>query len=170
MCTRPPTLQQSACSTVMGAPQPLQSCGMASRRRLYLSRRLSRNSSAESELLPLSPEPCSSGQDVPTFDGRFVDTPCIDKLLLAPQACRTAILAPADHTFTVVFQVQVIGVTMIKPTTSYLFYLIFFPHNRICGLAVAFKNNFFGGLPALPKKIPKSRCLGRAAPNQPKCQ
>jgi hypothetical protein len=52
-------------------------------------------------------EPCSSGQDVPTFDGRFVDTLCINKLLLAPQACRTAILALADHTFTMVFQVQV---------------------------------------------------------------
>jgi hypothetical protein len=63
----------------------------------------------------------------------------------------------------------IVGVTMIKPTTSYYYYF-FRRHNRICGLAVAFKNNFFGGLPALPKKIPKSRCLGRAAPNQLKCQ
>ena len=51
---------------------------------------------------------------------------------------------------------------MIKPTTSYFLFLVTFHHNRICGLAVAFKNNCFGGLPALPKKIPKSRGLGRA--------
>jgi hypothetical protein len=41
------------------------------------------------------------------FDGRFVDAPCINKLPLALQALLTAILSPADHTFTVVFQVQV---------------------------------------------------------------
>ena len=63
-----------------------------------------------------------------------------------------------------------LGVTMIKPTTSYFLFHVTFCHNQICGLAVAFKNIFLGGLPALPKKIPKSRCLGRAAPNQPKCQ
>ena len=63
-----------------------------------------------------------------------------------------------------------VGVTMRKPTTSYFLFLVTFRHNRICGLAVAFKNIVFGCLPALPKKIPKSRCLGRAAPNQPKCQ
>ena len=46
-----------------------------------------------------------------------------------------------------------VGVTMIKPTTSYLFYFIFFRHNRICGLAVAFKNMFFGGFPCREKLI-----------------
>jgi hypothetical protein len=49
-----------------------------------------------------------------------------------------------------------LGVTMIKPTTSYLFFFIFFHHNPICGLAVAFKNNFLGGLPALPKNSKKN--------------
>jgi hypothetical protein len=44
---------------------------------------------------------------------------------------------------------------MIKPTTSYFLFLVIFRHNRICGLAVAFKNNFLEGLPALPKTIPK---------------
>ena len=66
-----------------------------------------------------------------------------------------------------------LGVTMIKPTTSYFLFLVTFRHNRICGLAVAFKNKFFGGLPALPKKSRNRGVLGavgRAAPNQPKCQ
>ena len=54
--------------------------------------------------------------------------------------------------------VLVVGVTMIKPTTSYFFF--FFRHNRICGLAVAFKNNFLGGLPALPKKSQNRGVLG----------
>jgi hypothetical protein len=35
-------------------------------------------------------------------------------------------------------------------------------------LSCRLQKYFLGGLPALPKKIPKSRCLGRAAPNQPK--
>jgi hypothetical protein len=38
-------------------------------------------------------------------------------------------------------------VTMIKPTTSYFLFLITFRHNRICGLAVAFKNIFLGVFP-----------------------
>jgi hypothetical protein len=45
-----------------------------------------------------------------------------------------------------------LGGTMIKPTTSNFLFLVIFCHNRICGLAVAFKNNFLGGLPALQKK------------------
>ena len=110
MCSRPPTLQQSACPTIIGAPQPSQSCSMLSGRRLFLSRRLSQNSSAENEL-PLrhsgitksqSPD-CSSGQDVPTFDGRFVNAPCINELMLVPQAFYTAVQALVNHTFTVVF-------------------------------------------------------------------
>jgi hypothetical protein len=33
-----------------------------------------------------------------------------------------------------------IGVAMKKSTTSYFWFLLTFRHNRICGLAVAFKN------------------------------
>ena len=51
------------------------------------------------------------------------------------------------------------GVTMIKPTTSF-FFLVTFRHNRICGLAVAFKNIVFGGLPAVPKKSRNRGVLG----------
>ena len=57
----------------------------------------------------------------------------------------------------------IFGVTMIKPTTSYLFFFFFATTGFV--LAVAFKNNFLGGLPALPKKIPKLRCLGRTSRN-----
>jgi hypothetical protein len=38
---------------------------------------------------------------------------------------------------------------MIKPTTSYFLFLGTFRHNWICGLAVAFKNKIFGGLPVV---------------------
>ena len=50
--------------------------------------------------------------------------------------------------------------TMIKPNTSYFLFLITFRHNRICGLAVAFKKYFLGGLPALPKKSRNRGVLG----------
>ncbi len=49
-----------------------------------------------------------------------------------------------------------VGVAMIKSTTSYFWFLVTFRHNRICGLAVAFKNYFLGCLPALLKIIPKA--------------
>jgi len=40
----------------------------------------------------------------------------------------------------------------MKAATSYFLFLVTFRHNRICGLAVAFKKFFFGGLPAFQKK------------------
>ena len=50
---------------------------------------------------------CGTDQDIPTFDGRFVDAPCIVKLLLLFQTFCAAVKTPADHTFMVVFQVRV---------------------------------------------------------------
>ena len=49
-----------------------------------------------------------------------------------------------------------LGVALVKPTTSYFWFLVTFRHNRICGLAVAFKNYVLGCLPALLKIIPKT--------------
>ena len=49
----------------------------------------------------------------------------------------------------------VVGVALVKPTTSYFWFFVTFRHNRICSLAVAFKNYFLGCLPALLKIIPK---------------
>ncbi len=48
------------------------------------------------------------------------------------------------------------GVALVKPTTSYFWFLVTFCHNQICGLAVAFKNCILGCLPALLKIIPKT--------------
>ena len=58
-----------------------------------------------------------------------------------------------------------LGVALIKPTTSYFWFLVTFRHNRICGLAVAFKNYFLGCLPALLKIIPKTGDIGELRPN-----
>ena len=44
---------------------------------------------------------------------------------------------------------------MIKLTTSYFLFLVTFRHNRICGLAVAFKNNVFGGSSRASKNNPE---------------
>jgi hypothetical protein len=44
-----------------------------------------------------------------------------------------------------------LGVTMIKPTTSYFLFLVTFRHNRICGLAVAFKKKNLGSSRASKK-------------------
>jgi hypothetical protein len=57
-----------------------------------------------------------------------------------------------------------LGVALVKPTTSYFWFLVTFRHNRICGLAVSFKNYFLGFLPALLKLIPK-RDVGELRPN-----
>ena len=65
----------------------------------------------------------------------------------------------------------ILGVTMIKPTTSYFFFF-FSPQPDLCLLSPS-KIIFWGVFPRfqkIPKKIPKSRCLGRAVPNQPECQ
>jgi hypothetical protein len=51
--------------------------------------------------------------------------------------------------FFVVADSLLLGVTMIKPTTSFFFF--FRRHNRICGLAVAIKNNFLGVFPRFQK-------------------
>ena len=51
---------------------------------------------------------------------------------------------------------MVVGVALIKPTTSYFWFLVTFRHNQICGLAAAFKNYFLGCLPVLLKIIPKT--------------
>jgi hypothetical protein len=58
-----------------------------------------------------------------------------------------------------------IGVVMITSTTSYFWFLVTFCHNRICGLAVAFKNYFLGCLPALLKIIPKRGVSRELRPN-----
>ena len=58
-----------------------------------------------------------------------------------------------------------LGVALIKPTTSYFWFLVTFRHNQICGLAVAFKNYFLGCLPALQKIIPKTGDVGELHPN-----
>jgi len=60
-----------------------------------------------------------------------------------------SILSPALATwilpaFCALFRGTGLGVTMIKPTASYFLFLITFRHNQICGLAVAFKNIFWG--------------------------
>jgi hypothetical protein len=44
---------------------------------------------------------------------------------------------------------------MIKPTTSYFLFLVTFCHNRICGLAVAFKKQIFWGSSRASKKNPE---------------
>ena len=49
-CVRPPYLHNTACSTVIFAPQPSQFLGMSSGAKLYWRRRLLQNSSAKSEL------------------------------------------------------------------------------------------------------------------------
>ena len=56
---------------------------------------------------------------------------------------------------------------LIKPTTSYFLFLVIvtFRHNWICGLAVTFKINFLGCLPALLKIIPKTEDVGELRPN-----
>ena len=58
-----------------------------------------------------------------------------------------------------------VGVALVKPTTSYFWFLVTFCHNRICGLAVAFKNNILGCLPALLKIIPKMGDVDKLRPN-----
>jgi hypothetical protein len=58
-----------------------------------------------------------------------------------------------------------VGVALIKTTTSYFWFLVTFCHNRICGLAVAFKNYFLGCLPALLKITPKTGDVGELCPN-----
>jgi hypothetical protein len=58
-----------------------------------------------------------------------------------------------------------LGVALVKPTTSYFWFLVTFRHNRICGLAVAFINYFLGCLPALLKIIPKTGDVGELRPN-----
>jgi hypothetical protein len=60
--------------------------------------------------------------------------------------------------FFVVADSLLLGVTMIKPTTSFFFF--FRRHNRICGLAVAFKNNFLGVFPRFQKKSQNQGVLG----------
>jgi hypothetical protein len=60
---------------------------------------------------------------------------------------------------------SILGVALVKPTTSYFWFLVTFCHNRICGLAVAFNNNFLGCLPALLKIIPKTGDVGKLRPN-----
>ena len=58
-----------------------------------------------------------------------------------------------------------LGVALVKPTTSYFWFLVTFRHHRICGLAVAFKNYFLGCLPALLKLIPKMVDISELRPN-----
>ncbi len=58
-----------------------------------------------------------------------------------------------------------VGVALVNPTTSYFWFLVTFCHNRICGLAVAFKNNFLECLPVLLKIIPKMGDVGELHPN-----
>ncbi len=48
---------------------------------------------------------------------------------------------------------QVGVVAMVKSSTSYLWFLVTFHHNQICGLAVAFKNCFVGCLPSQDQQI-----------------
>jgi len=62
-------------------------------------------------------------------------------------------------------EIPFVGVGLIKPTTSYFWFLITFRHNWICGLAVAFKNYFLGCLPARLKIIPKTGDVGELRPN-----
>ncbi len=58
-----------------------------------------------------------------------------------------------------------VGVAMVKSSTSYFWFLVTFLHNRICGLAVAFKNYFVGCLPTLLKIIPKTGDVGELRPS-----
>jgi len=58
-----------------------------------------------------------------------------------------------------------LGVALVKPTTSYFWFLVTFRHNRICGLAVAFNKYFLGCLPALLKIIPKMGDVSKLRPN-----
>ena len=58
-----------------------------------------------------------------------------------------------------------VGVALVKPTTSYFWFFVTFHHNQICDLAVAFKNYFWGCLPALLKIIPKTGDVGELRPN-----
>ena len=58
-----------------------------------------------------------------------------------------------------------LGVALIKPTTSYFWFLVTFCHSRICGLAVTIKNYLLGCLPAVLKIIPKAGDVGELLPN-----
>ena len=57
-----------------------------------------------------------------------------------------------------------VGVAL-KPTISYFCFFVTFRHNKICGLAVAFKNIFLGCLSVLLKIIPKTGDVGELLPN-----
>ena len=74
----------------------------------------------------------------------------------------SAVLHSFTHTTWLRFWV---GVALVKPTTSYFWFLVTFHHNRICGLAVAFKNYFLRCLPALLKIIPKTGDVCKLHPN-----
>ena len=66
-----------------------------------------------------------------------------------------------------------IGVTMIKPTTSYLFINFFFATTGFVVLLSPSKIIILGVFPRFQKKSQNRGVLGelgRAAPNQPKCQ
>jgi len=68
---------------------------------------------------------------------------------------------------------SLIGVTMIKPITSYLFINFFFATTGFVVLLSPSKIFFGGVFPRFQKKSQNRGVLGelgRAAPNQPKCQ
>jgi len=58
-----------------------------------------------------------------------------------------------------------LGVALIKPTTSYFWFLVTFRHNQICGLAVAFKHYFFGISSRASKKNPQNGRHRELLPN-----